>query len=419
MDKLLQELFDPKRWETAIETGVDKDMNKTELRALTTPDVRVRLYKAIRDGQYAIAPPHTALIPKDTPGEFRTVYICENIDRVFLSIVNNMLFDMCGDMVHPQCKSYQTGIGTGKVVKECSALIGKANGKVIGYKSDLSKYFDSVPLRYINEVFDKVETRVGKSNVIDILREFYASDLYFDTNGSLAHKFQSLKQGVAVASFLADAMLYDMDDAMSKRGGFYVRYSDDCMYIGPDYADAMNMMRQHLAQKELTLNPKKIEYINGERWVKFLGFSLRKNEISISPGRLKTFQHEIESRTIKQHRINMHDALCKVNAYLYKGQYSWATSVLPIITNQHDIDMLNDFVMDALRACKTHKTQIGGLGYNKDGKSGCVIRGKGKNVRANREKTAARINGYRSIRMMQNAINTDKAAFDTLVRSMP
>lgn len=420
MDRLLNELFKPERWETAIETGVDKDMPKGELRALTTPDVRVRFYKAIRDGHYAIAPPHTALIPKDTPGEYRTVYICENVDRIFLSIVNNMLFELCGDMVHQQCKSYQTGIGTGKVVQECSRLIARANGKVIGFKSDLSKYFDSVPLQYINEVFDKVEARVGKSKVIDVLRAFYASDLYFDTDGKLAHKFQSLKQGVAVASFLADAMLFDMDEAMSKRGGFYVRYSDDCLYIGPDYEDAMQQMRNFLAAKELTLNPKKIEYIDGNRWVKFLGFALKKNEISISPGRLKSFQKEVEKRTIGRKGISEHKAVCSLNAYLYKGdgKYSWATGVLPIITNQHDIDLLNDFCMDALRAVATGKTKIGGLGYNKDGKNGVVVRGTGKNVRANREKTAKRIDGYRTIRMMRNALVTDRGAYAALVRTM-
>lgn len=78
------------------------------------------MYVAMRDGKYQIAPPHTAQIPKDVPGEFRTVYINEPMDRVVLSIANDLLFETCKDMVHPACKSYQTGIGCGKVVKEAA-----------------------------------------------------------------------------------------------------------------------------------------------------------------------------------------------------------------------------------------------------------------------------------------------------------
>ena len=57
-DKLLSMMFEPKRWETAIDIGVGKHINKTELRELTKPEVRIALYKAIAEGKYAIAPPH-------------------------------------------------------------------------------------------------------------------------------------------------------------------------------------------------------------------------------------------------------------------------------------------------------------------------------------------------------------------------
>ena len=46
------------------------------------------------------------------------------------------------DWIHPQCKSYQKGIGCGKVVQELSHHIAKYDK---GFKADLSKYFDSVP----------------------------------------------------------------------------------------------------------------------------------------------------------------------------------------------------------------------------------------------------------------------------------
>jgi hypothetical protein len=109
-----------------------------------------------------------------------------------------------------------------------------------------------------------------------------------------------------------------------------------------------------------------------------------------------------------------------VNNYLYKGDgtYSWATSVLPIINVKKDIETLNTFVMDALRACATNKKKIGGLGSVNDKEDYTILRGVGKNVTANRNKTEKEIDGYLSIACMQNAILTNRAVYETLVRSM-
>ena len=86
--------FDFSRWEGAIAKGIVKDVPKATLYQLCKPEVRTAMYEAIRDGKYEIAPPHTALIPKDTPGEFRTVYVNEAADRVKLSIDNDLLFEL-------------------------------------------------------------------------------------------------------------------------------------------------------------------------------------------------------------------------------------------------------------------------------------------------------------------------------------
>ncbi|MCM1352859.1 MAG: reverse transcriptase domain-containing protein, partial [Alistipes senegalensis] len=231
-DKILQMFFDIDRWTKAIEKGVDKDIRKDQLIRLTDEHTRLAMADAMKRGKYEISPPHTAQIPKDN-GEFRTVYVNEPMDRVILSIANDLLFDLMPEILHPACKSYQTGIGCGKVVTEVSHRITSANRKgFLGWKSDLSKYFDSVPIQFIDEAFDKVEAKHGHSALIDVLRKYYHSDLYFDENNQLQSKFQSLKQGCAVASWLADVLLYDLDDELSRMNGYYVRYSDDMLFIG-------------------------------------------------------------------------------------------------------------------------------------------------------------------------------------------
>ena len=418
-DVLLQKFFEKERWEEALEIGVDKHIDKGELRKLTSPETRLAMYDCIVNDCYEIAPPHQVQIPKDN-GDMRIVYVNENVDRIFLSIANNLFFEVFPEFVHKSCKSYQSGIGCGKVVQEVSRQVINSKTREVGLKADLTKYFDRVPIRYIDEIFDRMEAKVGKSKIIDIVRKYYHADLCFDFNGELIEHYQSLKQGCAVASFLADAVLYHIDKAVSELGVYYVRYSDDLLALGNKWEKAYALIKKMLDEMELELNPKKVEILYKDRWFKFLGFYIKGNQITLAKSRVKSFQKEIEARTIKQRNISERRALNQVQSYLYKGNgtYSWATSVLPIINVSKDIDVLNTFVMDCIRACATGKKKIGGLGSVNDKTDHTILRGVGKNVTANRNKTTKEIDGYLSLRCMQNALLTRRAVYETLVRSM-
>ena len=419
MDILLKKFFEKERWENAIGVGVGKGIDKSELKRLTSPEVRLAMYNCIASDNYEIAPPHQAQIPKDN-GDMRIVYVNENVDRIFLSIANNLFFELFPEMIHKSCKSYQSGIGCGKIVQEVSRQVVDTTNDVVGFKADLTKYFDTVPLKYIDEIFDKMELKVGKSKIIDIVRKYYHTNLCFDVNGNLIEHYQSLKQGCAVASFLADAVLYHIDEVISNLSGYYVRYSDDLMYIGNEYGIAFQLVKTMLENMEMTLNPKKVEQIYKDKWVKFLGFNIKGNQITLSKSRVKTFQKEIELRTIKQREISMRRAINQVNNYLYKGdgKYSWATLVLPIVNVEKDIETLNTFVMDAIRSCATNKKKIGGLGCVNDKSDYTVIRGVGKNVSANRNKTEKEIDGFFTLGCMQNALRTSRSVYETLVRTL-
>ena len=422
-DKILEMFFEPQRWEYAIEKGVGKDINRAYLYQLTKEETRAQIYQLMKAGKYEIAPPHTAQIPKDTPGEFRTVYVNEPIDRIILSIANDLLFELTPERIHDSCKAYRKGIGCGMVVQQIAEHSHKVSGDMLGWKSDLSKYFDSVPIWCIDAAFNMVEDKHGKSAVIDVLRKYYHSDLYFDTDGKLQSAYQSLKQGCSVASWLADVILYETDKKLSELG-YYVRYSDDMLFIGDKYLSSMAALTQELDKMDMKLNPKKVEYLERGKWFKFLGFALNlsrnKDNITLAKSRIKSFQKEIEDRTIKKHGTTFTRALNAVNRYLYKGngEFSWATQVLPIVNVKKDLDELNKFVMDALRAVKTGKTKIGGLGFIRDGKDGCVSRGIGRNVKANRTKTGDKLDGYMTISCMANAIKTRRGVYNTLVAQL-
>lgn len=417
-DEILRRFFEHHRWEKALDGGVGKGINRALLRLLAEPDTRIALYRAIKEGAYEISPPHTALIPKDMRGEWRTVYVNDPADRVILSIANDMLFELMPHSIHPACKSYLSGIGCGKIVGEVSKRVRQCASDVVGWKSDLSKYFDSVPLQYIDQAFDSVEQQYGKSALIQLLRNYYHDDRYIDRQGKIAHKFMSLRQGCAVAAWLADVLLYHIDDRLSQMDGYYVRYSDDMLFVGPDHQRAMEVLADELATMGLHLNADKHEALRSDQWFNFLGFSIRGNLISLSPRRIKKFQQRIEY--LCAHVTGLAQATARVNRFLYRGRdgYSWATQVLPVINAKQDVDTLNAFVMDAIRAAHTGKRRIGGLGFDWQGKHGCIVRGRGRHVARNRYRTPQLLDGYYSIGCMQNALKTSRAAYETIVRQM-
>ena len=215
-------------------------------------------------------------------------------------------------------------------------------------------------------------------------------------------------------------LLYDLDEELSRMNGYYVRYSDDMLFIGEDYQRAMSVLERRLEAMSMKLNPKKVEYLTADRWFKFLGFSIRGSQISLSSSRIKTFQKEIEHRTIKQRRTTLAKAVNAVNRYLYKGdgEFSWATQILPVCNVKRDIDELNRFVMDCLRAVQTGRRKLGGLGYVPTKAEGCIVRGRGRNVKANRTKAGGRIDGYLTIGCMHKALVTSRGAYNTLVASL-
>lgn len=423
-NKLLKMMFEMPRWEALIEKAELKGISKAELLQYCKPEVRAALYLKIKNNDLEFMPSRMVNIPKDTPGEFRTVFVGDTCERILCSLINDCLFELFPEMVHPSCTSYQKGIGTGLVVKKLSHTLQNVKGNVIGARFDFHHYFDTVNRESIMHMFDMVEQKLGFEKdtepVMNLLRQTWNSDWVFDLNGDLIQQYNGIRQGNACGSWLADVVLYELDKFMSKKYSFYCRYSDDLIVIHDNIDEITNDINRIVSKYGVSLNLKKTETLYKDRWFKFLGFNLKGNQITLSKSRVKSFQKEIESRTIKQRNITTKKALNSVNSYLYKGdgRFSWATSVLPIINVEKDIETLNQFVMDAIRACATGKKKIGGLGSVNDKADHTILRGTGKNVAANRNKTEKEIDGYLSIDCMRKAMLTSRSVYDTLVRSM-
>ena len=433
--KLLDYMFDFELWKAELpEFLEEKHINVALGKQLCTPQVRARMYIVTKTEQYEISPPYAAMIPKDN-GDFRRVWINEVADRWWLRLANCALNHYCSSMIHPCVKSYQRGKGTQQTISEVSkeivALSTKRKDKCIGVKIDLTKYFDSVLLEVINSTFDEIESVLQVEHnadpVINILRKYYNSDLVFDENENLVHLFTSLKQGSSISGFLANVCLKDFDEKISKLGKYY-RYSDDLICLNDDAEGTLEIITEELAKKNLKVNPRKVEFLYSDKWFKFLGFQLREDKITLSKNRVKKFQKEIVSRTINKPNIKFEQARKNVINYLYEGDYCWATSCLGTVNVKPDLDEMNKFIMDCLRAVKVRETKkkkgkiginkIGGLGVVTNLPDRTIVRGTGQNVAANRVKTDKKIENYLSMSCLANAYKINRSVYEACVASV-
>lgn len=449
--KLLELMFQPKMWEHMIaKMNDEKGLNKTLLRQLCNPEVRLQIYYAIKNNKYKIMNTHAALIPKDEPNSFRRVHICEDIDRCLLSIINDCYFQLFPQLIDEHVWSYQKGKSsqeaTQMIVGEIQKVIKNINrpDKFIGYKIDFHHFFDDVCLEEIDRVFDTCENLLGfergSEPVTRMLKEFYHDDLIFDENGNLVHEYTGLRQGAAISSFLADAILNDIDREMAKRV-LYIRYSDDCLLLGENAEEAYEVMLEMLKKYNVTINPKKVSPLYSDKYFTFLGFLIKKDVITLSKNRVKKLTKAVYDRTLAKPNISPNQAKQNIKQLLYNDGdgYSWSSACFGAMqNNEKDIDVLNAYIMDCIRLCevrysynkerkskglkprqiKYNMSHVGGIGVVTDRDNYTLIRGCGSKIKTARQRTQKEIEHYKSVGCLLKCYKLGRPIYESVVRSI-
>lgn len=421
VDIKMEMFMEESRWKQEIEHLISKGVRPLELSYFTTAEFRTKLAYDILKGEYLVAPPHVALIPKDKPGEFRKVYVNTVLDRLVLGIINSVYYDCYENLIHEKCVSYRKGIGVNTIIpKVCKEI---TREKATGYKVDISKYFDSVDRKTLDEMLLKISSG---SAIDKIVWDYYHDNLIMNEYDQIEEHYKSLAQGCAVAAFLANLTLADVDDEISSLVPVYYRYSDDILIIGEKADEALMKLEQMLKVKGLKVNPKKVEKLSSDKWFTFLGCKIRGNAVSISEKSLKGLQKEIKDRTIKKidcrHQASAAEAkkmVRDINKYLYTAfmknpsNFGWAEYFFSIINCPQDIETIDTWIKDCIRSTMTKKRKIGGLGSIDTQATYSVARGKGRDVSGNLKKTADDfLNlGYVSMVHLYNAYHISKELY--------
>jgi len=346
-----------------VDSAIDKRIDHSVINWLADPSQRVLILAAMESGQYRIAPPHIVLIPKPGSSEMRKVYCNEALDRIVCTQIGHVYQEMFGDMIHPACVSYQRGIGVGHIVKEISDYISK-HPNLKGAKFDIHHYFDEIS----EEARDAALKELNTGSCIDqIVWDYLHDDTVVDENGEVISVYKGIAQGFAVSPFLANYLLRDIDEAISKLNVLYYRYSDDILILGPDFEKARAILYEGLKQKGLSINPKKVTPIDVKTPFIFLGFKIHSDRITFSDDSLKRFKTKIRAYTktrkgqaLKSEKV-LATVIREVNHDLYVAylqndrEFGWAEYMFGIVNVLEDIEMLDKYVKDHLRHVFTGK----------------------------------------------------------------
>ena len=342
---------------------VDKGICLREVRWFTEPENRLKLMKLMLADQYRVAPPHIILIPKPDSTEMRKVYCNNPMDRFICTQIGTVYNRMYGHRIHPSCVSYQKGIGVPHIVRRISAFLAAHPG-LQGAKFDIHHYFDEIS----REALDQALRELDSGSCIDrVVWDYLHDDVILDEHGKVRRVYKGIAQGFAVSPFLANYLLRDIDEAISKLDVVYYRYSDDILLLGPDFEKARTLLYEGLAAKGLTVNPRKVTPIHASTPFTFLGFQICGESVTFSKASLERVKKSIRGMTKTRRGQDrkseevLRKVIGKINRELYVAylqndrEFGWGEYMFGTVNVEKDIRALDEFVKDHIRHVYTGK----------------------------------------------------------------
>jgi len=417
MDKLLREFhLSTELHEYAIQHSIDKKIQLSSVYTMFQPESWDILTDLIENGKYI---PHIpfedyrdkktgerltytqAMKQKEQGKKVRCLSVLPVLDRIVHNCFYKIIYNRFEYMIHPLCVSYKKGIGTKNIADKVTNKLIEL-GNYVGVKGDLEAFFDSVPIEQIDDLFNELQTLEPSAIWYPIIEGYH--DDRIEINGKVVNRYMSLKQGNPIACILADLILRDIDEEMTKYDVMYYRYSDDFIIIGKNKSEvkaAYARFIEMLNEKGIKLNNSKTEYISDSEWFEFLGFSFKKEKRSISEKTLRNLKIKIKSITTgyaKQlHRTctekEMKRMVKKLQRYFFtayaENQENFGMGVYLFggVNVEHDLIAIENYIKDCLRACFTNHYLIYGIGYVHRNEYVIDDKNKGQNVKANNKKT--------------------------------
>jgi len=308
--------------------GID-GMTVTELRPWLHehwPEIRDRL----EAGTYQPQPVRRVAIPKPFGGE-RLLGVPTALDRLIQQALLQALSPVFDPRFSNDSFGFRPGRSPHQAVERARQSI--ANGAVWVVDVDLDAFFDRVQH---DALMARLARRVDDKQVLRLVRRYLVAGVMAD--GVKQPSEEGTPQGSPLSPLLANVMLDDLDQELTRRGHRFVRYADDLMvYVRSERAGlrVMDSISSFVEQRlKLRVNRRKSAVAPAAKRP-FLGFGFfvrdGKVKVRIDPDARKRAKARLRKLTARSWSVSMEQRLQAINRFTvgWTAYFAYADTPTP------------------------------------------------------------------------------------------
>jgi RNA-directed DNA polymerase len=293
---------------------LEQQFNPFYVRAKSAPLSRA-IEAAIQAGSYQPRPSLDVRAAKDGGG-YRTISIYTVPDAAIGTWLQRRLHARNSTLLSESAFGYRSDRNANDAIHLIADAVAEApRSFVVEY--DFEKFFDSIDHTYLLSVLKK-HFHV-RPDEIGVLRALLTGKSAVGANYKkkiFTSRKTGIPQGNTISLFLANAVCYELDEALEELGVTFARYADDIVVIAKSYSKACNaadLILRWSARSKIRINQKKSDGIsllvaNGAGEIKsknsiiFLGCEISNAGVSVAKKRIDRLKRKI-ARVVYQHLI--------------------------------------------------------------------------------------------------------------------
>lgn len=361
---LLEELNTDATWDSFLQYKISKNhLSKKEQEAFRI-FIEERRYKSITEpltkGDYSFAHPQKLTVNKSGTVKKRIVYSYPETESMVLKAMAFLLYRY-DDKISPACYSFRRNSSAKEAIGRVLMLPHPEEKYCL--KADISNYFNSIPPVKLLAVLKEIIT--DDEPLLLFLTGLLTADKAYE-DGNLITEKRGAMAGTPISPFFANIYLLSLDRLFTEKGIPYFRYSDDILLFADskqELEQSLALLRSHIEEKGLALNPKKVLIsAPGEPW-EFLGICYKQGNIELSEVTLRKMKAKIKRKAHSLYRWRCkkgadYERTAKAmirtfNKKFYdeadENTFSWSRWFFPVLTSSDGLKELDAYLLQYIR----------------------------------------------------------------------